>query len=214
MATYRNSSFPPEGSWDRRLFEVACPELQPVATLHENPWFSVRNRGGYFTLENHLRTVLVLPVVDNNSIVMVRAKRPVIGDITLELPAGAIEENEAPQVGAARELAEETGIRILQTERFVAMPPLAVLPNRSPMLSYVFRVDISVQEFNERGPYDHEIQSVSQFAISDLPRMMSSGEIYVTAPLAIIGIFLLTREGLPADPDVQDSRRIQSGLNR
>jgi 8-oxo-dGTP pyrophosphatase MutT (NUDIX family) len=194
MASYRNSSFPPNGAWDRRLSEIVCHELQPVTTVHENDWFSVRNRGGYFTLENRLRTVVVLPVVDNNSIVMVRAKRPVIADVTLELPAGAIEENEDPQVGAARELVEETGIQILQPERFIAMPPLAVSPNRSPMLSYVFRVDVSHREFGERGPSDNEIHSVLRVAIRDLPKMMANGEIYVSVPLAVLGIFLLTAE--------------------
>jgi len=190
---YNNSSFPPHGAWDRRLQEIACKNLQPVATLHENPWFAVRNRGGHFTLEHHLRSVVVLPVVGDGSIVMVRAKRPVIDDAPLELPAGAVEENENPAVAAARELAEETGIEILQPERFVAMAPIAVSPNRSPTLSYVFRVDVSDQEFARRGPHDHEIQSVSQVAISELPGMMESGAIYVSVPLAVIGIFLATR---------------------
>jgi ADP-ribose diphosphatase len=193
MAAYNNSSFPPRGPWDRRLTEAACTELQPVATLHENPWFAIRNRGGFFTLEDHLRTVVVLPVVDDDSIVMVRAKRPVIADVSLELPAGAVEDNENPAVAAARELAEETGIEISNLERFVAMPPIAVSPNRMPMLSYVFRVDISDREFTQRGPYDHEIHSVVRVATSNLPDMMVSGEIYVSVPLAVIGIFLVAR---------------------
>ena len=33
--------------------------------------------------------VIILPVVDNDSIVMVKVKRPVINDETLELPAGS-----------------------------------------------------------------------------------------------------------------------------
>jgi 8-oxo-dGTP pyrophosphatase MutT (NUDIX family) len=193
MGGYNNSSFPPRGSWDRRLTEAACTELQPVATLHENPWFCIRDRGGYFTLEYHLRTVVVLPVVNDRSIVMVRAQRPVICDMSLELPAGAVEQNEIPQFAAARELAEETGIEISQLERFIPMPPISISPNRTPMLSYVFRIDVSEREFEKRGPHDSEIHSVLSIAISDLPRMMACGEIYVSVPLAIIGIFLAAR---------------------
>ncbi|MDH3288409.1 MAG: hypothetical protein OEP48_11900 [Betaproteobacteria bacterium] len=29
-------SYPPRGDWDRRLSSVACPDLSPVTTLHEN----------------------------------------------------------------------------------------------------------------------------------------------------------------------------------
>jgi ADP-ribose pyrophosphatase len=136
---------------------------------------------------------VVLPVVDDGSVVMVRAKRPVIADMSLELPAGAVDEEEDPAAAAARELGEETGIEISDLERFAAMAPIAVSPNRTPMLSYVFRVDVSEREFAERKPHDAEIHSVLQVAISDLPRMMQSGEIYVSVPLAVLGIFLVTR---------------------
>ena len=37
------------------MTEVACTGLQPVETLHENEWFSTRNRGGYYTVEYHRR---------------------------------------------------------------------------------------------------------------------------------------------------------------
>ena len=90
MTHFYNASFPPNGPWDPRLSTLACPELVPVETLHENPWYSVRNRGGFFTVEYHLRQVVVLPVVNQDSIAMVRVKRPVINDMPLELPAGGL----------------------------------------------------------------------------------------------------------------------------
>ena len=137
-------SFPPNGEWDARLTSVACPGLKPVTTLHENAWFTVRDRGGYFTTEYHLPQVIVLPVVEDAGIVMIRVKRPVIGDTTLELPAGAIERGEIPVAGAAREFAEETGI-VVPEARFRAMAPMSTSPNRMPKLIYVFQVDLSQQ---------------------------------------------------------------------
>jgi ADP-ribose pyrophosphatase len=164
--------------------------LQPVETLHENSWFALRNRGGFFTVEYHLRQVVVLPVVNSNSVVMVRVKRPVIGDETLELPAGSVESGEEPVSAAARELAEEAGIRVFDVSRYVPMAPIAVSSTRIPKLGYVFRLEVTEQEFAARQPHDSEIHGVERIAIEQLPGMMARGEIYVSVPLAILGIFL------------------------
>jgi len=191
-ARYKSATFPPHGEWDPRLSAIACPGLQPVELVHENPWFAVRNRGGYFTLEYHLPQVIVLPIVERRALVMVRAKRPVLDDCTLELPAGCAERGEAPAAGCARELAEETGIAV-DAKRLVPMPPLAASPNRMPVLVYTFRVDLAQEEFDRRGRHDEEIHSVELIALDEAARMIASGAIYVAIPVAMIGTYLLTR---------------------
>jgi len=193
MTHFYNASFPPNGPWDPRLSTLACPELVPVETLHENPWYSVRNRGGFFTVEYRLRQVVVLPVVNQDSIAMVRVKRPVINDTPLELPAGALEKDEDAATGAARELLEETGIKVTNLDRFISMAPISVSSTRNPNLSYIFKVDISEKEYVNRQPHDDEIYSVERFAINDLAKKMASGEIYVSLTLAVLGIFLASR---------------------
>lgn len=192
MPRYNDTSFPPHGEWDPRLSAVACTHLSLVETLHENPWFALRNRGGYFTVEYHLDHVAVLPIVNGDSVAMVRAKRPVINDMPLELPAGGVEAGEDAYCAASRELAEETGIVISEASRYVPMPPISVSSTRLPKLSYVFRVDLSEREFNERQPHDEEIHCVERIAIKDIARMMMTGKIYVSVPLAVLGIFLLS----------------------
>ena len=191
MKRYSDASFPPLGPWDRRLTEIACPELKPVELLHQNPWFAVRNRGGYFTMEYHLPQIIVLPVVNAEAIVMVRAKRPVLDDLTLELPAGGSEDNESPVASAARELAEETGILVDTLARFVPMPPLAAAPNRMPKLLYVFQVSLTHREFDERGAHDDEIDTVELVSLRDAARFMTTGRIYVAVPIAVISMYLL-----------------------
>ena len=194
MTSYKKACFPPHEQWDSRLSEVACENLQPVIKVHENDWFEVNNRGGYFTVEYPYSHVIVLPIVDEKHILMVRAKRPVINDSSLELPAGCAEKGEKPVVAASRELAEETGIIIGNYDRFIPMPPLAVAPNRVPKLIYVFRVDLSQQEYEERLPHDHEIESVECVSFMEAVNMISKGEIYVTVPVAVIGTFLLSKQ--------------------
>jgi ADP-ribose pyrophosphatase len=185
-------SWPPNGDWDRRLTAVACPDLAPVTTVHVNEWFAVRDRGGYFTTEFHLPQVIVLPIVDQTGVVMIRVKRPVIGDTTLELPAGAIEDGEAPVAGAAREFAEETGIEI-PVSRFLAMPPMSTSPNRMPSLVYVFRLDLTREEFTQRRPHDEEVESVHCVPYDEVMRLVTEGGLYVALPVAVIASYLFSR---------------------
>jgi len=185
-------TWPPRGAWDKRLSAVACPELAPVTTLHENEWFAVRDRGGYFTTEFHLPQVIVLPIVDHTGVVMIRVKRPVIGDITLELPAGAVEDGEAPVAGAAREFSEETGIE-LPVSRFLAMPPMSTSPNRMPNLVYVFAVELTREEFDRRMPHDSEVESVHCVSFDEVMRLITEGGLYVALPVAVIASYLFSR---------------------
>lgn len=197
MATeYNNASYPPRGPWDRRLTDPVCPDLSPVEDLQRNEWFTLRRRGAYYTMEYHMPQVIVLPVVDDEAFVMVRVKRPVLNDITLELPAGGGEEGEAPEAGAARELAEEAGIEIGDLSRLTPMPPLATSPNRMPRLVYVFRVGLSRREFEQRRPHDHEIDSVELVPFNEAVRLMTTGGIYVAGVIAIISMYLLSRKQL------------------
>ena len=124
---------------------------------------------------------------------MVRVKRPVIKDTPLELPAGAIEENEDAVTGAAREFLEETGIKVTNLDRLISMAPISVSSTRNPNLSYIFKVDISEKEYINRQPHDDEIYSVERFAINDIAKKMASGQIYVSLTLGVLGIFLVSR---------------------
>lgn len=55
------------------------------------------------------RAVFVVPVTDGGDVVLVRQYRHPVRDWTLEVPAGAVDEGEAPLDAARRELAEEAG---------------------------------------------------------------------------------------------------------
>jgi 8-oxo-dGTP pyrophosphatase MutT (NUDIX family) len=157
MTDYNNSSFPPYGEWDLRLKSVSCLNLKPVLTIHKNPWFTLRSRGNYFTTEYNMPQVAVLPIVNDNSILMVRVKRPVINDMTLELPAGGLENEEDPYQAANRELREEAGVIISDLSRYIPMPPVAISSTRVPNLSYVFKINITQDEYNSRMSHDEEI---------------------------------------------------------
>ena len=158
--------------------------------LHKNPWFAVRNRAGYFTIEHHLQQVVVLAIVERRAAVMVRVPRPLISDTTLELPAGSAERSETPAEGAAREFTEETGIGIT-AKRLIPYMSIAVMPNRTLDRVHVFRLELKGSEYAGRGRHDREIARVELVPLARIPRLIARGSIYLALPLAVLGAFLV-----------------------
>src|SRR5699024_7115424 len=54
---------------------------------------------------------IIMPIMEDGSLLMIREPRTPIGKTVLAFPAGMIEEGETPEEGAIRELEEETGYR-------------------------------------------------------------------------------------------------------
>ena len=64
---------------------------------------------GYDIVE-HRGSVVMIPIDEHGNLIFVRQFRPATGIDLLELPAGALGENETREQCAARELREETGM--------------------------------------------------------------------------------------------------------
>lgn len=62
----------------------------------------------------HPGAVAVLPVVDAEHLCLLRNRRPAVGEVLWEIPAGTLEPGEVPDQAAVRELAEETGYQAAQ----------------------------------------------------------------------------------------------------
>jgi len=109
----------------------------------------------------HPGAVVILPFLDDKTILLIRNRRYTIQQILLELPAGTLEHGESPMNCAGRELQEETGYlatRIkpllnfysspgIMTERMYAFAAFG-LQKTSPVLQEgeeieVFSVDFS-----------------------------------------------------------------------
>ena len=59
----------------------------------------------------HPGAVVLLPIEDEDTVVMIENTRATVGETLLELPAGTREPNETAETTARRELIEETGYR-------------------------------------------------------------------------------------------------------
>ncbi len=72
--------------------------------------YKTRNdKTAYYEAIAHPGAVVILPLMDDGSIVMIRNQRIAVGQTLWELPAGTLELQEAPEATAYRELIEETG---------------------------------------------------------------------------------------------------------
>jgi ADP-ribose pyrophosphatase len=71
----------------------------------------------------HPGAVAILPLVDDEHVCLIRNERPIVGETLLEIPAGTLEPDEAPEKAAVRELAEETGYRAARWEKLTEFYP-------------------------------------------------------------------------------------------
>ena len=67
----------------------------------------------------HPGAVVVVPILDENHIVLIENRRDTVGKTLLELPAGTREADETTDVTAHRELIEETGFRAGRMRRLI-----------------------------------------------------------------------------------------------
>ena len=87
-------------------------------TVYENPWIRVREDevdrpdggiGIYGVVELRNPAVFVVPLTDDDEVVLVEVARYATGAVSLEVPAGG-SDGEEPELAARRELREETGL--------------------------------------------------------------------------------------------------------
>lgn len=93
---------------------IACAMSETLLTATkfrvERRWLELPGRGAVAReLVVHPGAVLILPLLDADTVVMIRNQRFAVGEELLELPAGTLEPGEEPAACALRELEEETG---------------------------------------------------------------------------------------------------------
>ncbi|GAD80076.1 NUDIX hydrolase [Vibrio ezurae] len=77
------------------------------------------------TSVSHPGAVVILAKTPNNTLLLLNQYRPSLKEWLLEIPAGTLEENEAPLSGAKRELEEETGYSAKKWQSLGQLTPMA-----------------------------------------------------------------------------------------
>jgi ADP-ribose pyrophosphatase len=121
---------------------------------------------------NHPGAVIIAPLLDTNTVVMLRQFRPAIGRYIYELPAGTIDLPEKPLKCAKRELIEETGFRSKTMKKLGSIYPV---PGYSNEVIHVFKAEGLTK--GEACPEDYEVISIEQVSKTEVKRLFQQGKL-------------------------------------
>jgi len=136
----------------------------------------------------HARSVVVVPMTDRETVLLVRQWRQATGEWLLEAPAGRMEEGEKPEDTAQRELREETGFSAK------VLRPLGgfwTAPGLFTEYMYAF-----VATGLRRAPLPQdpgEGVSVEEVRLDEVPGMIESGAIRDAKTIASVLSVLMRR---------------------
>lgn len=129
----------------------------------------------------HPGSTAVVPLLDDDTVVMERQYRHAVGDYLLEIPAGTMEPGEQPVDCARRELEEETGY---QAKEMIELGAIHILPSYSDEITHVY---IARELHLNRQRLDQdEVLEVVLYPLEQTLTMISDGRI--TDALTVLSI--------------------------
>jgi ADP-ribose pyrophosphatase len=133
------------------------------------------------------RYAAIVALTDDGRIPLVRQFRPAVETDVLELPSGAVDPGEAPDVAARRELLEETGC---EAGDLALLGQLHVDSGRLETQQWAFFApDVRIINDRPTGEEDLELLFVTP---AELKRSIVEGEFNLSPHLAMIGLAVLS----------------------
>lgn len=137
-------------------------------------------------LVTHPGASVIIPLNENGELYMVRQYRKPIERMSLEIPAGKLDNGEDPGICAARELKEETGLSAEKLEHLVSVH---TTPGFCNEILHIY-LATGLKEGEQCADEDEFITS-EKIPVNELVNMVMSGEI--TDAKSIIGILMADR---------------------
>ena len=131
---------------------------------------------------HHRGAAAVVPVTDDGRIIMVRQYRNALERVTLEIPAGALDDPEEPGINcSARELEEETGYRSENLEWLITLRTTVAFCNERIEVYVAKNLVPSKQHLDP-----NEFVNVELHTVEELKQMIFDGEIEDSKTVASI----------------------------
>jgi ADP-ribose pyrophosphatase len=134
-----------------------------------------------FDIIEHGGSVVIIPVDEKGNVLLVRQYRHATGGELLELPAGTLDDNEDPEVCAAREIREETG---MAAGELTKLGEFYLVPGYSTEFMVVFLA--TGLSHNPLEADADEFLSVESIPIAEAIKMAERGEIPDAKSLAAL----------------------------
>ncbi|HUT56314.1 MAG TPA: NUDIX hydrolase [Phycisphaerae bacterium] len=157
-----------------------------VAELHS---VGVRMPDGTVVQRDYVHyggAAVVLPILEDGSVVMIRNYRFAVEEHLLELPAGMMDGDEEPRAAAARELAEETGYT---AGRIEPLGEFYTGPGTTDERMYAFLATELTK--GRQNLEQHEQIQVEVHAADEVRRMVADGAIHDGKTIAALGLYWL-----------------------
>lgn len=135
----------------------------------------------YYIRESH-GFIIVFALTPDRQVVVVHQYRYGIDQVTLELPAGALEDEEHPLDCAKRELLEETGFTSPRWEELLTAPSE---PVRSNSMMHAFIAYDATQTHDQDLDEGEEVEW-SLMSIDELRKRLDDGEIGAVPSIAVV----------------------------
>jgi ADP-ribose pyrophosphatase len=163
--------------YDGRIFSIVA-ERVTLPNGHQLDVEVVRHPG----------SVVILPMTDDGSVLLVRQYRHAVGRALWELPAGSLKKNEDPEQAAIRECHEEVGLIPQRVERLGSFFPTPGYCDEEMIFYKATRLRKPGPD-DEAHPDEDEDIEAKAFGLDDLRRMIQIGEIADLKTVA--GVFLI-----------------------
>jgi ADP-ribose pyrophosphatase len=138
---------------------------------------------------HHPGAVVVIPVENDETVVLVRQYRVAVRRTLLEAPAGKTDvPGEAPDETARRELMEEVGLR---TGNLVRLAECFNSPGFSDELSHIYLATDLTEVAHARVGPEEAVMTVARVRLSDVDQLVAAGEIMHAT--SVIGLLLARR---------------------
>ncbi|MFB5599622.1 MAG: NUDIX hydrolase [Nitrososphaeraceae archaeon] len=133
----------------------------------------------------HSHSVGIIPILENNNILLITQYRHATGKVLLEIPAGKIEKGETKEKAAKRELLEETGY----SGKFTLLTQWYLAPGYDTEMMYIFLVTNLKKASEKKCPDADENIRLKKYSFKTAIKKCMTAEIIDCKTIAALFLY-------------------------